>query len=426
MLLTVIWYFQVIGYLFEVVSNTMQWICSTLPCCCSCVLEVCVSHSESFCAYNMDNASTNAVEFDSNVCAICHIELDLTHGGGTWVTLSGKGLQTLLHFSELKGDSALQSFLAGNPQLVNVHVDCRKNYTNKRRYEQERKKIAESKDITVPPAKQLRSAVGTFNWKTDCFFCGEPVVIDTRHPDRCDGSYARCIETHGTLVAKCQERNDQWAMTVLSRLNMCNDLVHPDSVYHRSCMRRFTTLRSDIPCESVELGRKKDESKMKSFEKLCEWLEDADDLFTLSELHEKLQEIAGHGVEVYCRQSLEDKLMEKYEGHIFLSQVCGRNNVVCFKNMASRIISDKWYEGRRTSIEEESRRVVVAAAKLIKAEIKGVKYGTDTYPLITDLNNLQTVKDWVPSLLTTFMENLLSSPLKQVAFSHCIVQAARP
>ena len=85
--------------------------------------------------------------------------------------------------------------------------------------------------------------------------------------------------------------------------------------------------------------------------------------------------------------------MEKYKGHIFLSQVCGRNNVVCFKNMASRIISDEWYEDRRTSIEEESRRVLVAAAKLIKAEIKGVKYGTDTYPLITDLNNLPTVKD---------------------------------
>ena len=114
----------------------------------------------------MDNASTNAVEFDSNVCAICHSELDISHGGGTWVTLSGKGLQTLLHFSEQKGDSLLQSFLARVPQLVNVHVDCRKNYTNKRRYEQEQKKKAESKDISVPPAKQLRSAVGTFNWKT--------------------------------------------------------------------------------------------------------------------------------------------------------------------------------------------------------------------------------------------------------------------
>jgi hypothetical protein len=49
---------------------------------------------------------------------------------------------------------------------------------------------------------------------------------------------------------------------------------------------------------------------------------------------------------------------------------------------------------------------------------------------VTQLNshigNLMAAKDWLPSLLTQFMQHVVSSELKHVALSHCIVQAARP
>jgi hypothetical protein len=392
-----------------------------------CYLLICFrSFCQSFIGHDMANSSTSSIEFNANVCAVCHAELDISHSDGTWITLTDKGLKTLLHFSELKSDSALQAFLVGNPQVVNVHVECRKNYTSKRRYEQDQKKKAESHDAIVSPLKQLRSSQLTFNWQTDCFFCTQPVVFDARHPDRCDSNYVRTLESRSNIIATCRERNDEWGLQVLSRLNTCCDLVAADGVNHRNFFRNFSCFRSNIPNESLEPGRKKDESKLKSFKQLCEWLEDADNLYTLSELHEKLQEIAGHGVEVYCKKSLEEKLVEKYNDHIFFAQVCGRNNVVCFKNMASSIISDKWYADRKTNIEEESQRIVVAAAKLIKAQIRGAKYVMDHNPLNTHISNLQTAKDWVPSLQIAFMENVVSSQFKQFTISHCIVQAARP
>jgi len=43
-----------------------------------------------------------------------------------------------------------------------------------------------------------------------------------------------------------------------------------------------------------------------------------------------------------------------------------------------------------------------------------------------DFNNVQAVKEWLPSLLTKFMENVVCSETKNVAISHSIVQAARP
>ena len=67
-------------------------------------------------------------------------------------------------------------------------------------------------------------------------------------------------------------------------------------------MRNFTTLRSNVRTNPTQQGRRRDESKIKSFEKVCMWLEDADDLYTVSEVHDKLQELAGHGIEVYGKK----------------------------------------------------------------------------------------------------------------------------
>ena len=52
-------------------------------------------------------------------------------------------------------------------------------------------------------------------------------------------------------------------------------------------------------------------------------------------------------------------------------------NVICFKNMASTIISDKWYTDRKKNDQDESLRIVIAAAKLVKAQIHESAYTTD-------------------------------------------------
>jgi hypothetical protein len=48
------------------------------------------------------------------------------------------------------------------------------------------------------------------------------------------------------------------------------------------------------------------------------------------------------------------------------------------------------------------------------------------YPVTEQYNGVQSAKKWVPSLLRTFMEQVVSDDLKQASLAHAIVQAARP
>ena len=41
------------------------------------------------------------------------------------------------------------------------------------------------------------------------------------------------------------------------------------------------------------------------------------------------------------------------------AEVNGRENVVCFRDMTSLIINDKWYEAKRDNVEDESERIML-------------------------------------------------------------------
>ena len=67
---------------------------------------------------------------------------------------------------------------------------------------------------------------------------------------------------------------------------------------------------------------------------------------------------------------LKQKLQEHYGECVLFAEVEGRENVVCFRNMAKYLINDKWYVGKRDDIEDEAERIVVTAAKIVRAAIR--------------------------------------------------------
>jgi len=85
----------------------------------------------------------------------------------------------------------------------------------------------------------------------------------------------------------------------------------------------------------------------------CHWLESEADaeLYTLAELHDKITEFSGR-LDVYTPKRLK-KLHEYYEDFIFFVKVEGRGNVLCFRNMASYIINNKWHSERKENIERK-------------------------------------------------------------------------
>ena len=110
---------------------------------------------------------------------------------------------------------------------------------------------------------------------------------------------------------------------------------------------------------------------------------------------------------------MKRKLQEKYGDHLFISEVCGRKNVVCFKDMATRLMNEKWCEDRDGDVSRESERIVVTAAKLIKAGIREMANNTTCYPASLVLRDPEAAKQWVPRLLQTFMKILITVKLKQ-------------
>ena len=104
------------------------------------------------------------------------------------------------------------------------------------------------------------------------------------------------------------------------------------------------------------------------FDQTCEWLKNENNLFTLKDFEDQMKVFAD-GEEVFGAKWIKKKLQEKYSD-IFFAEVAGRKNVICFKDMASYIVSDTWYAERKEGINDEAKRIIKTAAKLVKNNIK--------------------------------------------------------
>jgi len=103
-----------------------------------------------------------------------------------FVTLMQKGLNTLRQRSLERGDVSSHEYLATGPGCVKVHVSS-----------DQRRKCVLSTDVSdfthEVPVKKLWSSCDIFQWKTHCFYCGMPAVVDSRYPDRAASSVASTI-----------------------------------------------------------------------------------------------------------------------------------------------------------------------------------------------------------------------------------------
>ena len=369
----------------------------------------------------------NAYAIPESMCLICEVNFDAGVEKGKRVKATSKGVTSLKQYSALRNDERLVQFLASNPVNVYYHSECHKGYTNQRLFEQQKRQSAVEAE-TVVPQKSLRSSSTGFLWKEHCFLCASPVTFDTRYSGSKDTQFVRMLHVRDSIMNMCERRSDDWSQKILGRLQSCNCLVAEEAVYHKQCYCNFMTGRRNPkdPNYPDQNTRPVFDQKMTAFDTLCVWLESSSDLHSISELHEVMTELAGHGDEVYSEKHMQRLLLERYKGQIVLSQEPGRNNIVCFQNTASRILSDKWYTERQDDEAKESLRVVYAAAKLIQAEIRDKQYNCTEYPETATFKDIKSAKAWIPPLLMKFLEIIVANELKQVALGHSIVQAARP
>jgi hypothetical protein len=138
---------------------------------------------------------------------------------------------------------------------------------------------------------------------------------------------------------------------VIGRLAMCSDLVAVKAVYHRSCYCSFQKVTSEYGRRNV--GRPVDVNKQEAFNRMCDFIEAADDeLNSLDDLVSLMQEFSVDVEEVYTKKNLKEKLEKPLGSHIEFNEKKGKMNVICFKDLASTIVNQIFYNERGITTED--------------------------------------------------------------------------
>ena len=156
-------------------------------------------------------------------------------------------------------------------------------------------------------------------------------------------------------------------------------------------------------------------------------MENADnELYTIAELHEKMIELADDDHDsAYTPGYLKTLMLKCYGQHIYFASMC-RKEIICFHNMAACVVNNKWYAYRDKDVTEESRHIVTAAAKLIKASICEMECNMAEHPSNSNISDRSVSEEWVPPLFRLFLKSLICDGLKQIALGYSILQASRP
>ena len=288
--------------------------------------------------------SEGVCSFRDDQCVICTLGFENERS----ITVTEKGMSNLISYSEKRGKSDLHTYLteciSKSPiGTVLVNPNCRRDFTDPKRG------LRRNADGPIPSAKKMRSSFLPFTWKNTCMLCGRSAMPDSRHPERDPVHIVRTLPIRSNLLDHCTKRGDLWAYEVQNRLSGCIDLVAAEAVYHDSCCSRFmlNKEKSSAAMPTVKpktQGRPQDQGMLQWFEKLCQWLEieAGADLYTLTELHDKMIEFSG-GTQVYTVKRLKQKLQEHYKEFIYFSEIEGRGNVLCFRNMVKYFVNEKWF-----------------------------------------------------------------------------------
>ena len=266
-----------------------------------------------------------------------------------------KGIEKVIEYSRKINDSVLTDYLIERKTskgVVKIHRECQKQIYN----ELKRKgnvPVAVPNKITKVSTRL--SICSTFNWKEHCFLCEKPCKKNQKHFDRNDFRLVATIPFRNQTLSVCCRRNDDWALEVQRRALECHDFVAAEARYHVSCYERFQLGRTKVGVQlSTPTGRPTDQKCQNYFRIVCEWLENEGEAHSLSEIHCKMTDIAGSSDDVYSQKWLKKKLQEKYKDHIFFTEVAGKSNVVCFRNMVDYLINDEWYSSREENQGQEA------------------------------------------------------------------------
>ncbi|KAJ8891126.1 hypothetical protein PR048_010640 [Dryococelus australis] len=78
-------------------------------------------------------------------------------------------------------------------------------------------------------------------------------------------------------------------------------------------------------------------------------------------------------------KTVKAKLLQKYGEDILLAVTVNKSPVVCFRNTGYKLLTDTWYNDKKSDPKEERLHIVRAAASIVLEDIQSQVYETHQY-----------------------------------------------
>ena len=118
--------------------------------------------------------------------------------------------------------------------------------------------------------------------------------------------------------------------------------------------------------QNKTLGRPVSTEKVTIPNKACEILEEDVDLYPVFEFQNTTSSL---GNDIYTLKMTQPKLQERYDDSMKLVTRDAKSNIILLEKVAD-ILSEQWYNERKTNLFDKSKRVIRTAAKLLREAIK--------------------------------------------------------
>ena len=121
------------------------------------------------------------------------------------ICVGEKGIQSLLNFCKLRQNESIEERLERDVEAaaqILVHKSCRRDFTDKKRSFRTNEVTASDE----PRPKLLRSSIGSYDFKSQCFLCGRSSTKDTKHPERNTIHVVTLLDFHRNLLEKVSKK----------------------------------------------------------------------------------------------------------------------------------------------------------------------------------------------------------------------------
>lgn len=319
-----------------------------------------------------------------------------------------------------------------------VHNKCRITYIRPRNVKDAVEAVRASQG-SLPKASR-RSLDSGFDYQSQCIYCTKKVTYRSRKRGHDVHKVSTKIISE-TVRDKCTERidtlDDQWTKEVLSRIEYAaQDLFAYDAVYHHQCDSNFRN-NQQVPVDfqdgepPVKLGRKVNDIRDEAFKKVIEYLKENDEeQTTIAELCEMMgQYLKDEDCEAYSQTHMKRKLSETLEDRIIITNIKGKQNVVTFKEKASRILLD-FKEALKLDETSFKRAIIEACGKFIKSDAKDINQDRQVYPDVTEICDIERALAFLPDSLRFLLQQIIivgtNADIYIASIGQAILQRCRP